>query len=629
MSYAQLALAGPRGCGRSGGSGSGSCSSSAASPPRSYGRCLAELPSAPNNNNNNNKNNNNHNNHNNNNAPSTPGRPTGRGVFVSPAAAAEPLRGNCQLRRVAPLGNCQVADPSGAAVATGSDVTATSASGGRRAQRTGSAPALKSGREQSGHAMLSPGVFASSDGGQRASRASAFAPLLAVSDAAAPATPAEERERAQQEEFVALSREMRRKWEAVLTATEQQRQAEVKMGQQVAQLREQLGSCHAEASEACQEARRASTQALSTASVTEGFQDQAERWEKQRESVMAALKHGDRAVADELLRKMAELNEKLGANMLALEEQLSQELQQGLGVQQVVLDGLAEERCAREGLAEDVAARLCSLQSEVADRQGEAVGAELVAELREEFQRELVCGLQEVRAARAAESMHPIVSTEAVEAELRGAIAVSIAEATRTLQATARLEAQARFDAFQAEGLRTLRETLAGATAAEARAAEAAVKAGQYVEELRSTAECSGRAGAGDAVTDTVVLCQISENDSDISSERTGVSHRENRDEEERNAKESQDETSLSTAQLVRLLRKEASREVQEVRELCQELLGLVAEQQHACSGCLALQQELEVLATRLPGEVVVEPTATGGGDDDGQGTASAWEEEE
>ncbi|CAE8646069.1 unnamed protein product, partial [Polarella glacialis] len=51
--------------------------------------------------------------------------------------------------------------------------------------------------------------------------------------------------------------------------------------------------------------------------------------------------------------------------------------------------------------------------------------------------------------------------------------------------------------------------------------------------------------------------------------------------------------------------------------------------QQHACSGCLALQQELEVLATRLPGEVVVEPTATGGGDDDGQGTASAWEEEE
>jgi hypothetical protein len=43
----------------------------------------------------------------------------------------------------------------------------------------------------------------------------------------------------------------------------------------------------------------------------------------QHETSISAMRQGDQTVADELLRKMAELNEKLGLNMQTLEEELS------------------------------------------------------------------------------------------------------------------------------------------------------------------------------------------------------------------------------------------------------------------------------------------------------------------
>jgi len=44
--------------------------------------------------------------------------------------------------------------------------------------------------------------------------------------------------------------------------------------------------------------------------------------EQRHELALEACRRGDRAIADELLKKMGELNEKLGANMLSLEEEL-------------------------------------------------------------------------------------------------------------------------------------------------------------------------------------------------------------------------------------------------------------------------------------------------------------------
>merc|ERR1719331_1694592 len=57
------------------------------------------------------------------------------------------------------------------------------------------------------------------------------------------------------------------------------------------------------------------------------LREQGEQHEQQIEALTSTMKRGDRGVADELLMKMAELNEKLGANMQSLEEELAADLQ--------------------------------------------------------------------------------------------------------------------------------------------------------------------------------------------------------------------------------------------------------------------------------------------------------------
>merc|ERR1719424_921266 len=57
--------------------------------------------------------------------------------------------------------------------------------------------------------------------------------------------------------------------------------------------------------------------------------DQASQDTEQRhQQVLEAVKRGDRSMADELLKKMTELNEKLGGNMLSLEEEMMTDLRQ-------------------------------------------------------------------------------------------------------------------------------------------------------------------------------------------------------------------------------------------------------------------------------------------------------------
>merc|ERR1719424_439491 len=73
-----------------------------------------------------------------------------------------------------------------------------------------------------------------------------------------------------------------------------------------------------------QQASEESKQGHSTVEKT--LREQADHAERQREAINAALKRGDRAVADELLSKMGELNEKLGMNMQVLEDELVTEL---------------------------------------------------------------------------------------------------------------------------------------------------------------------------------------------------------------------------------------------------------------------------------------------------------------
>eukprot|EP00929_Paragymnodinium_shiwhaense_P025545 TRINITY_DN15427_c0_g1_i1.p1 TRINITY_DN15427_c0_g1~~TRINITY_DN15427_c0_g1_i1.p1 ORF type:complete len:1256 (+),score=326.30 TRINITY_DN15427_c0_g1_i1:163-3930(+) len=56
------------------------------------------------------------------------------------------------------------------------------------------------------------------------------------------------------------------------------------------------------------------------------LQEQADKQARQHDATLTAIKRGDKAVADELLAKMTELNERLGQNMQSLEEEMFSEL---------------------------------------------------------------------------------------------------------------------------------------------------------------------------------------------------------------------------------------------------------------------------------------------------------------
>lgn len=63
------------------------------------------------------------------------------------------------------------------------------------------------------------------------------------------------------------------------------------------------------------------------AAVSAVRSETSERLERQQRVALDALKRADRTMADEVLRKMGELNEKLGDNMLSLERHIAMDLQ--------------------------------------------------------------------------------------------------------------------------------------------------------------------------------------------------------------------------------------------------------------------------------------------------------------
>jgi len=94
--------------------------------------------------------------------------------------------------------------------------------------------------------------------------------------------------------------------------------------------------------------------------------------EQRHEVAIEVCHHGDRAIADELLKKMGELNEKLGANMLSLEEELAAdftkfraELERQDKNQS---EGFVDVRASLESTASQIEGRLVNLYAEWRER---------------------------------------------------------------------------------------------------------------------------------------------------------------------------------------------------------------------------------------------------------------------
>eukprot|EP00930_Biecheleria_cincta_P028782 TRINITY_DN20059_c0_g1_i1.p1 TRINITY_DN20059_c0_g1~~TRINITY_DN20059_c0_g1_i1.p1 ORF type:complete len:2052 (+),score=639.49 TRINITY_DN20059_c0_g1_i1:463-6156(+) len=274
---------------------------------------------------------------------------------------------------------------------------------------------------------------------------------------AVPASPAEVRQRVALEDLTTFRRETRGKLELLRAATEQQRGAQESTWEQLLRLREDLGRCQEETCEAQREARRLAASSLVTPSPGSGG-ELAERPTLSRtmenrfeslERAACAQREEAKLVAEELLRKMAELNDKLGSNMQALEDQLSEDLQNALGsaADQAVAEALRtekdiewkalleceifQERQARALLAEDLDGWMRGLRSELRSElelrrehtakqlAAETLQASLVHELRgmkEEFGE----GLQ--KAETAAESAARCASRAAAQARRCGGL---------------------------------------------------------------------------------------------------------------------------------------------------------------------------------------------------------------
>lgn len=99
--------------------------------------------------------------------------------------------------------------------------------------------------------------------------------------------------------------------------------------------------------------------------------DLIEQNDKQQRALQEAIRRGDRSVADEILRKMAELNEKLGANMQSLEEEVAVDLQQ-MSVQ--VADLTSREREDREAISVAVESLESFVQNSVTSMKDEFSG---------------------------------------------------------------------------------------------------------------------------------------------------------------------------------------------------------------------------------------------------------------
>jgi len=164
---------------------------------------------------------------------------------------------------------------------------------------------------------------------------------------------AEARFLAHWDEFVEHRKEVQQKFEEVFELAQDRREGEMRIMRICQQLETKIERCarhtkelhtkggatddrvnaHAKALDSCREVADSArdkiqrlTQELST-SVSSLRTEATAAEERGHQVALDALRRGDRCVADELLRKMCELNEKLGANMLGLEEEVAAETQ--------------------------------------------------------------------------------------------------------------------------------------------------------------------------------------------------------------------------------------------------------------------------------------------------------------
>eukprot|EP00931_Biecheleriopsis_adriatica_P035828 TRINITY_DN20644_c0_g1_i1.p1 TRINITY_DN20644_c0_g1~~TRINITY_DN20644_c0_g1_i1.p1 ORF type:complete len:1120 (-),score=327.55 TRINITY_DN20644_c0_g1_i1:73-3432(-) len=574
--------------------------------------------------------------------------------YAQRAAAASAARGGVAAARsqsAAAGGRCSGSPPRAGSVSTSSPPKATPAaasnvSGGRRAsgqqRRNSTVRARQSPSSPPGPTWSPEGGSPPKDVSTGMSIASpSFDRLAEAYLSTVPASPAEVRQRVSIEELAAQRdiATLRRRLEASLQAD-------------VAQLREGLGRCAEEARTACLEARKSASAACieelreRLGSLEGSATEQAEFARSHHEAAMAALKSGDRAVADELLGKMRELNDKLGANMQALEEQLAEDLRIALGsaADRAAAEAskLEEDHQARRELRTELVEARESLARDIGDLRGDmlhlsegsqATQASALLELKSEFQsslQEALAQCQDLASAsladRQAAAAEAKVAQELGQQALAGAsdavadqkaAVAEAAEAARLAQASAQ-QCQACAAAVQAERLEsvavaaeaaeaaaTLKEELAKARQAYASAAEAErLEARRTMQELAQ--ECLACASAAKADRDLAAV--EAKEATKIAEEAAAQAERESsaRGAESAVAATCAEEPSSgeAAAEVVKSSQESccaARAEVQQVRQLCEELLALVTEQQsQACGGCLALQQDVEGLAARI-----------------------------
>jgi len=163
---------------------------------------------------------------------------------------------------------------------------------------------------------------------------------------------AEARFLAHWDEFVEHRKEVQARFDEIAELTGERREVEMRLTRACQQLEAKVDRCarqekeltsrsdsvedrigahaktldsHQEASDGIRERHHRISQDLS--SVASALRSEIEAAiDQERQSTLDAVRHGDRCVADELLRKMSEFNEKLGVNILGLEQEVAAEM---------------------------------------------------------------------------------------------------------------------------------------------------------------------------------------------------------------------------------------------------------------------------------------------------------------
>jgi len=263
------------------------------------------------------------------------------------------------------------------------------------------------------------------------------------------------------DEFLAHKKEVQLKFEEAFDMVQERRECEARLLRACQQLEAKMERCTRQAKESlsrgdaieervttqtknvegCQEAfegLREKTQrtmqelasALSSLRVemAEAVDHASQDTEHRHQIVLEAVKRGDRCMADELLKKMNELNEKLGGNMLSLEEELARDVKKV----SAGLDDFRKHVEASRQAAETAAARLeTEVRDSIADTraQAEQTSTQLGTQLTKATE-----DLGEVTAR--------VEVAEGVQAEQVGRFAAVEARVSKVQETMARVEAR-------------------------------------------------------------------------------------------------------------------------------------------------------------------------------------------